>query len=150
MEHPIKPVPSRRMPRRDAWLRPPRKPRNRPEQVMQRQICKWLLDIESSTKRLTFFHPANGGYRTKAEAGIFKSLGVRAGVPDLVVMLKGGRTVFFELKHGKKSQPTEKQKSFMESLIALGFSAYVISAENSRDAIKAIEHALLHEGMEAL
>jgi hypothetical protein len=32
-----------------------------------------------------YFHCPNGGKRSKAEGGIFKALGVRAGMPDLIV-----------------------------------------------------------------
>ena len=43
------------------------------------------------------FHPANGGYRKPIEAAVMKGLGVRAGVPDVIVV-KDGRTYALELK----------------------------------------------------
>jgi hypothetical protein len=35
-----------------------------------------------------FFHCPNGGKRSKAEAGVFKALGVRAGMPDLILFYR--------------------------------------------------------------
>jgi len=36
-----------------------------------------------------WFHPYNGGWRTKREAALGRALGVRAGVPDLVLIWRG-------------------------------------------------------------
>lgn len=44
-----------------------------------------------------FCHIPNGGFRTKAEAGIFKAMGVRSGAPDLLFVHEG-RAFFMELK----------------------------------------------------
>lgn len=43
----------------------------------------------------------NGGARTPAEGAIFKRTGVLAGMPDLVVILNGGRVAWLEVKAGK-------------------------------------------------
>ena len=40
----------------------------------------------------------NGGLRTPAEAAKFKWTGVVAGIPDLFVMMPGGRVGFLEVK----------------------------------------------------
>ena len=58
----------------------------RPEEQIQRAVVSHLK--ARSMPGVFFFHPANGGRRTKAEAGIFKALGVRAGVPDLIVVYR--------------------------------------------------------------
>ena len=36
-----------------------------------------------------WFHVPNGGWRSPVEARIFKSLGVKAGVPDLIIIANG-------------------------------------------------------------
>lgn len=58
----------------------------------------------------TFYcHPANGGARNKIEAARFVGLGVRAGVPDLVIVI-GGRALFLELKReGGRVSPAQAQ-----------------------------------------
>jgi hypothetical protein len=53
-----------------------------------------------------FFHVPNGGKRSKAEAGIFKAMGVDPGVEDLVFVQRGGLVYFLELKSptGRRSK----------------------------------------------
>jgi hypothetical protein len=58
----------------------------RPEEQIHRAVISHLAI--RSMPGVFYFHPANGGRRTKAEAGIFKALGVRAGVPDLIVLYR--------------------------------------------------------------
>ena len=43
------------------------------------------------------FHVPNGGWRSRVEASILNGLGVRAGVPDLII-IRDGRTYALELK----------------------------------------------------
>lgn len=68
---------------------------NRPEEILQRQVVSFL---NVTAPDCLWFAVPNGGYRTKAEAGIMKAMGVRAGVPDLCFVLKDGRAAFIELK----------------------------------------------------
>ena len=58
-----------------------------PEQNIQKlvlQHLKWR-----GYRDIFFFHPANGGYRKPVEAAILYSLGLVAGVPDLIILRKG-------------------------------------------------------------
>ena len=43
------------------------------------------------------FHPPNGGKRNRIEAAIFRGLGARAGVPDIIAV-HGGRCYAIEIK----------------------------------------------------
>lgn len=56
----------------------------RPEENLHRACVAYLR--ATLPKPWMCWHNANGGYRSKAEAGIFKALGVLAGMPDLFVM----------------------------------------------------------------
>ncbi len=96
-------------------------PRRRrgPEEEIQRSCVQWLL-VQENLGKLTFFHPANGGFRSKAEAGVFKAMGVRAGVPDLVILYPGGRAGFVEIKAGK-GRLTESQMAWRDLLQDMGF-----------------------------
>ena len=79
---------------------------NRPEQVFQRAVVQFL---DAALRDCIWFHCPNGGGRSKAEAGILKSMGVRAGVADLVIINEFGRVHFIELKAGKGSlSPAQK------------------------------------------
>jgi hypothetical protein len=71
-----------------------------PEDDLQMACVEWLGYMENMGK-LRFFHVPNGGRRNKAEAARFKKLGVRAGVPDLVILSIDGRTLFIEFKSDK-------------------------------------------------
>jgi hypothetical protein len=57
-----------------------------------------------------FWHTANGGGRSKAEAGILKAMGVLAGMPDLFVM-------------GPRDASTSPDPRFEPRLIAIEFKA---------------------------
>ncbi len=68
-----------------------------PEELLHRSVIEWL---EWQKPNCLWFHPYNSGYRTKAEAGIGKALGVLAGVADLVFVLPGGRVGFIITRSG--------------------------------------------------
>lgn len=69
---------------------------------------------------LFFFHVPNGGYRKPAEAAILYSLGVVAGVPDLII-LKLGKCYALELKRkgGKLSESQKRSIPLMEAAGAI-------------------------------
>lgn len=68
---------------------------NRPEQVLHKAVVAHLKI--RSEPNVFFWHTPNGGKRGIIEATIFKSLGVVAGVPDLV-LLRNGECFGLELK----------------------------------------------------
>ena len=94
--------------------------RNRPEQQIHQAAVSYLQLMENLDK-LMFLHPANGGFRSKVEAGIFKSLGVKAGAPDLIILLPGGRCAFIEIK-APKGYLSAAQKAFRNTVEAFGFA----------------------------
>ena len=69
--------------------------RCRPEDAIQRAVFQHLR--ARGAPKVFAFHPANGGYRKPVEAAILKSLGVVAGVPD-VIAIHNGRCYALELK----------------------------------------------------
>lgn len=58
----------------------------RPEQEIHKAVVAHLN--WRSMPGVFFFHPANGGRRSKIEGAIFKGLGVKSGVPDLIIFYK--------------------------------------------------------------
>lgn len=62
----------------------------RPEEQLHRACVAYLR--AALPKPWLCWHTANGGGRSKAEAGILKAMGVLAGMPDLFVM---GPNTFF-------------------------------------------------------
>lgn len=65
------------------------------EEQLHRQVAEYLN--WSIAEDAVWFHPANGGARSKGEAGRLRAIGVKAGVPDIVIVWRG-RAHFIELK----------------------------------------------------
>jgi len=77
--------------------------RRRPEQQLQKAVLEHLAWRGMSG--LFVCHYPGGGWRSPVEAAIFKSLGVVAGTPDLLIVY-GGHCFALELKtaYGRLSQ----------------------------------------------
>lgn len=94
----------------------------RPEQELQKSVVQYL---RYAAPKVLFFHVPNGGKRSKAEAGIFKAMGVMPGVADLMLFWNNSPALCYpsfaaiELKAGKGAQ-TDHQKTFQDRWEALG------------------------------
>ena len=79
--------------------------RKQPEAQLQRALVEHLRWGARGDTWWT--HIPNGGRRSPTEAAIFKSLGVRAGSPDLLI-IRAGQPLFMELKApGRKLSPAQ-------------------------------------------
>ena len=88
------------------------KRRAQPEEQLQMVVVEYLSQALEGNS--TFFAVPNGGKRNFREAQRLKAAGVRAGVPDMIV-INDGRAIGIELKVGK-NKPTEVQLAFHEQL----------------------------------
>jgi hypothetical protein len=88
--------------------------RHRAEDCVQRAVCQHL--IIRGVRGLLWWHTPNGGKRRPIEAAIMKSLGVRAGVADLI-LLHAGRMFALELK-AADGRPTATQMQFISDFNA--------------------------------
>ena len=80
-------------------------PRKQPEAQLQRALVEHLRWGARGDTWWT--HIPTGGWRSPIEAAIFKSLGVRAGSPDLLI-IRAGQPLFLELKApGRKLSPAQ-------------------------------------------
>lgn len=96
-----------------------RKCGRRPEESLHRSIVDWLnWAVPRPPAGPAWFHPPNGGGRSKAEAGIFKALGTKAGVPDLVFIWRG-RVIGVEIKP-PKGRLRKVQKELHEEWRSVG------------------------------
>ena len=86
-------------------------------------------------KGLIFWHTPNGGRRGRNEARIFKAMGVRAGVADLVLFHQG-RLHCLELK-APGGRASEHQLEFISDIDAAG--AYTAIAEGLGAALATLE-----------
>jgi len=74
---------------------------NRPEQELQIATTEYLVSALPKDCFFTFIN--NGMGRSKAEGGIAKAMGLRAGTPDYLFVYRG-RAYFIEMKAGKNTE----------------------------------------------
>lgn len=105
---------------------------NRPEQALHRSVVSFLRVV--LPKPWVFFHPANGGARSKAEAGIFKAMGVRAGIPDLVLFGPDRTVACIEFKAPKGSL-SPAQKDTIAALAELGIETHIVRSIDEAETV---------------
>jgi hypothetical protein len=81
------------------------------------------------------FHPANGGFRRPIEARILKGQGVKAGVPD-VILIHAGRTYGLEIK-AEGGRATKHQLDALAAMQAAGATTAITEGLDS--TIKQLE-----------
>ena len=95
------------------------------EDSLQKSIVQWF-DYQHPKLKLRLHHSPNGGKRNAIEAAKFKQMGVRAGFPDLVLLVPNKFYPFMgiELKTDK-GKLSEKQKSYQREFESIG-AKYVV------------------------
>lgn len=97
---------------------------NHAEDLEQKALCQWL-----DLKGIYYFAVPNGGKRSKIEAAIMKSLGVKPGVPDLLIITPPpicpqAKGVAIEMK-SKTGRLSPQQKVWLQRLDASGWCVTV-------------------------
>jgi hypothetical protein len=83
-----------------------------------RLLFEYLFTVENAWR---FIHIPNGGKRNIIEASRFKRMGVRKGVPDVLIILNNGYTCFVEFKDPKgKGRFEDEQLEYRDRLIKSG------------------------------
>jgi len=108
--------------------------RARLEQQLQRSVLAHLG--RRGIPGLWYCHIPNGGYRNAIEAAIFKSLGVVAGAPDLL-LISSGKTYGLELKAAKGGRLSPAQIRTQEQMRQAG--AIVATATGIDEALHQLE-----------
>jgi len=98
--------------------------------MLQRAITRYLY--ASLPSAAWWCAIPNGGGRSKAEAGILKATGVKAGAPDLVIVWEG-RFFGIELK-APKGRLSESQKSTCDMIVRAGGFYTVIRSIDELEA----------------
>lgn len=110
--------------------------RSSPETSLQISIIQWL---DLACPDVLSFHCPNGGARTVTEGAIFKQMGVRAGMPDIMMIWKGGQYTEYgaiELKAGK-GKTSSSQDSMLSKMSGLGVKCAVCYSRE--DVIKYVK-----------
>lgn len=93
---------------------------NRPEDQIQRAVFQHIR--ARGVPGLVAWHTPNGGKRKPIEAAIFKGLGVRSGVADIIAVHQG-KIFALELK-AENGRPSKAQREFLFDIErAGGFTA---------------------------
>lgn len=93
-----------------------------PEAQIQRAVFQHIK--QRAMPGVFAFHVPNGGYRKPIEAAIMKGMGVRAGVPDVMVIYQGN-VYALELK-AEGGRPTENQFKAVEDIRNAGGHAVIV------------------------
>lgn len=107
--------------------------RQNPEAEIQRAVVQHLH--QRGAAGLVFFHVPNGGKRKPIEAAIFKGMGVRAGVSDLI-LVHAGKIFALELK-AEGGRATEAQMAFLSDIDRAG--AYTAMPTGLNAALATLE-----------
>lgn len=110
------------------------------EHDLQCAVASLLNSLELEGK-LFWHHPPNEGKRHNGRRLV--SAGMKAGVPDCCIVLRGGQAVFIELKT-KKGSLSANQKAAHEAIRDIGAPLFTIKADNTFDAVREVR-ALLHD-----
>jgi hypothetical protein len=97
-------------------------PRCHPESDLQRAVVEWWALQYPKTWRWTFHCPSGVAIDPK-RAAIFKGLGWKRGIPDLLcfVGLRGYRGLALELKADAKGKLSPEQQQWLTGLEAEGW-----------------------------
>lgn len=105
----------------------------REEDQIQRAVVQHLR--MRGVPGLVFFHVPNGGRRGKVEGAIFKAMGVRAGVSDLI-LAHSNKFFALELK-AEGGRATESQLAFLQDFDRAG--AFTALATGLDAALRTLE-----------
>lgn len=93
------------------------------------QLLHW-----SAAQGWRWFHPANGEHRDPRTAAKLKAMGVKPGIPDLVLIAPSGLAHFLELKRGK-APLSAAQRDFHAHAEAQGWPVAVASSFERAEAV---------------
>lgn len=86
----------------------------RVEQQHQQALIEWAGWVRLGRRKLVdyLWHTPNGGARSKAEAGILKSMGVKRGIPDLqlAIAVTPFHGLFIEMKSLGETLSSEQRE----------------------------------------
>jgi hypothetical protein len=107
------------------------------ESLIQVACVTWFT-YQYQDWALLLHHSPNGGYRNAKEAAKFKRMGVRAGFPDLILLLPNGTYNYLavEMKTNESgSRQTERQLLYQRIMESHGGKYVVCRSEQEFETI---------------
>lgn len=107
-----------------------------PEQIIHRAIAEYLA---LTCNRAGFYYSTfpGGGLRSKIEARIFKGLGVKPGVADIMIVGPGGKVYWLEVKTPK----TATTKKTLQSPVQKEFQAAMGVLDSPYAVVRSVDEA---------
>lgn len=104
------------------------------EDQEQARFCAWLDE-----HGILYHANPNGGYRTPAQAAMFKRTGVKAGVPDIFICEPRGyqHGMYVEMKRVGGGVVSDAQRGWIMKLKQRGYNVRV--CHGAEAAIRAVE-----------
>lgn len=104
----------------------PRVPTEDEEQITLFRWAELMAQTRWPELRL-MYHVPNGGKRSKAEAGIFRAMGVKPGVPDVMlpVARQGYHGLYIEMKRTEGGRVSAEQRQWLDALAEQGYKTEV-------------------------
>jgi len=114
------------------------------EATEQEQLFTWARWASGKYPELELmYHIPNGGGRSKAEAGRFKAMGVKAGVPDIFLpCARGGYNgMYIGLKRVRGGRVEPAQREWLKLLAEQGYYCVVCRGmeQASREIVRYLE-----------
>ena len=110
------------------------------EAAEQETVFEWAALNSGKHPELRFmYHVANEGKRTARYGAVLKRMGLKNGVPDIVLPAPRGKYhgLYIEMKVGR-NRPTDAQREFLEFLKSQNYATAVCyGADAAIDLIKA-------------
>ncbi|MBI1425800.1 MAG: hypothetical protein GC149_20435 [Gammaproteobacteria bacterium] len=113
---------------------------------LQCAVATYLDGLAAATKRLAWSHPPNEGKQKPQYRMKQIKAGMKTGEPDCIIYLKGGKTIFIELKTDRGSLSAAQKKRHAE-LRALGFDVYTVKAATPAEAVRKVARILFEHGI---
>lgn len=118
---------------------------NRPEESLHRAVVQYL-NLALRENSTFWVHYPSGGRRTKAEAGILKAMGTKAGIPDLIFIRRRDDYWHYIMAVELKSPSgrlSQNQKSMIDRLSWLSIPTIVChTVESVESALRAHQFTL--------
>ena len=129
---------------------PAKKPSVCPEESQeQKALFKWWRVYSRHAPHLVMYHIPNGGKRSKSEAARFRTMGVKAGVPDIFLPVKRSghwltgpsdmiapyNGLYIELKRQHGGTVSPAQKTWIAALRIAGYAVEVCKGWEAAAAV---------------
>lgn len=107
------------------------------ESLIQVACVTWF-SYQYPEYSMLLHHSPNGGFRNSKEAAKFKRMGVRAGFPDLILLLPNGQYNYLAIEmktNASGSKQTDKQRQYQQLMEAHGGKYVVCRSEPEFETI---------------